>query len=254
MKHTTTLLAAAMALGLAACNNQDPANDTTGVSVDSTAVAHGTGADRDRGDMIGGTDGTTAARANPLADNDRKALMAVEEVDRHEVAAAEDALAKNVEGEVRDYARTLRDDHTRNLEATRRLMGSGVTGRYAATAGRTPAVTGETTSDPAGAGEADTGGIAAGAPADAGMHADAGLTAMRDRHEAERARLAALDGEAFATAWVDAMAKGHEEALAKLDEELIPGAADDDVARHLRDTRSAIAEHLDTARALQADR
>src|SRR5690606_41187708 len=48
---------------------------------------------------------------------------AVMEVDRHEIAAAGDALSKNVEGGVRDYAQMLRDDHTRNLDATRRLMG-----------------------------------------------------------------------------------------------------------------------------------
>ena len=33
MNPTTSLLAAALVLALAACNNQDPANDTTGLSV-----------------------------------------------------------------------------------------------------------------------------------------------------------------------------------------------------------------------------
>ena len=48
------------------------------------------------------------------------------------------------------------------------------------------------------------------------------------------------------------MVKGHEEALAKLDNELIPGATDQAVRQHLQDTRAAISRHLDTGRSLQS--
>ena len=81
-------------------------------------------------------------------EGDRRALVAVEEVDRHEIAAAEAALAKDVGGDVRGYAQILLDDH-------------------------------------------------------------------------------------------DSMVNGHQEALARLDDELIPAASDPDVARHLETTRTA---------------
>jgi len=74
---------------------------------------------------------------------------------------------------------------------------------------------------------------------------------MQEKHEAERTRLSSLTGAAFTTAWVAAMVTGHEEALAKLDNELIPRASDPLVLAHLRDTRTAIARHLNAARALQ---
>src|SRR5690606_3559361 len=122
-------------------------------------------------------------------------------------------LAKDVEGDVQDYAQTLLDDHTRNLEATQRLMdGTGSAGMGAAT-GRDAA--GAARTGTAGGGAAGTG---AAAPA------DAELAAMMEKHNAEHERLSGLEGEEFANAWIDAMVKGHEEALAKLDDELIPGA------------------------------
>ncbi|PBJ83965.1 hypothetical protein CMZ84_05705 [Lysobacteraceae bacterium NML93-0399] len=265
MKIRTTLIAAALTVALAACNNQDPANDTTGVNTETTAVEQGIGADRaDTAGTTGqaGAAGMTGATgmdrdvpaAGQLADADRKALMTVEEVDRHEVAAAEDALAKNVEGEVRSYAETLRDDHSRNLEATRNLMAGGTTGSYATGAAATPAARG--TTEPAagsGAGHDAAHGGAAGTAMRDGQPADAELRAMRDKHETERQRLAAMEGDAFAKAWVDAMAKGHQEALDKLDA-MLPGVTDEDVANHLRETRKTVASHLETARELQGNR
>lgn len=241
MKTRITLLAAALTLGLSACNNQDPANDTTGLDVETTAVEQGPANARDA-DASTTDDAMTGA--GQLADVDRQALMTVEAIDAHEIAASEDALAKNVEGDLRAYAETLRDDHTRNLDATRRLLDAGVPGEYAAQAARTPAVTGSTEASP---------------PEDthAGAHderpADPGIAAMRQQHDAARKRLAALDGDAFAAAWLEAMVKGHEDALTKIDA-LLPTATHEGVGRHLRDTREAVAAHLDTARELQKAR
>lgn len=84
-----------------------------------------------------------------------------------------------------------------------------------------------------------------------GAGGDEELAAMRQRHESERTRLAALEGKEFERAWIDAMVRGHTEGLARLDNELIPGASDSGVSQHLRDTRAAIQRHLETARSLQ---
>jgi len=270
MNKKLPLLYALLPLALVACSGDD------GQSTEQNAATAGTsaGSMSDPGpasSAMGGTtgDATGATGIDPTTGTsmatggaDRKALLAVEEVDRHEIAAAEDALSKNVEGEVRRFAEMLRDDHTRNLEATRRLMGegSGTSGSddMAHGAGDTTGAAGSTgtagTAGTTGAGgamgpgSAGAGGMQGGTM---GADGDQELTAMRQRHEAERTRLAALEGEEFERAWIDAMVRGHTEALAKLDNELIPGASDSGVSQHLRDTRAAIQRHLDTARSLQ---
>lgn len=258
MNRKLPLLYALLPLALVACRGDD------GQSAEQNAATAGTsaGSMADPGpasSAMGGTtgDATGSAAMDPTTgtsmsagDADRKALLAVEEVDRHEIAAAEDALSKNVEGEVRRYAEMLRDDHTRNLEATRRLMGgtgdagtTGAGGGSGAGGAMGPGATGT-----AGTTSADAGGMQGGAM---GAGGDAELAAMRQKHESERTRLAALEGEEFERAWIEAMVRGHTEALAKLDNELIPGAGDSGVSQHLRDTRAAIQRHLDTAQSLQ---
>lgn len=249
MKPNLTL-AAALSLALVACTNDDASRDGVDTTVAATQPAQsGTApAPATTGDE-------NAARGAGLAAGDRNALLAVQEVDRHEVAAAEDALAKNVQGEVRAYAETLRDEHGRNLETTRRLLG-GV-------AGETPGgqhyaenrPNRDIALDGGGTPGTDAREVMDGAPGTDGAQAvPPEIAAMRDRHDAERQRLAALEGEGFRREWLAAMVKGHEEALAKLDNELIPGASDPAVTAHLQTTRAAISRHLDTARSLHDTR
>lgn len=251
MKPARTLLAATLALGLVACANDNDA-DPTAAAATAPATGASAAATQPAADAMAPDTANAAARGTAAtAEGDRKALAAVMEVDRHEIAAAGDALSKNVEGQVRDYAQMLRDDHTRNLEATQRLMGDAPAAGDAGAAGDaatgTGAAAGASPGADAGATPA-TGADAAGVQAPA----DPELAAMREKHDAERERLLALEGEAFATAWLDAMVKGHEEALAKLDNELIPGASDAGVRQHLQDTRAAISRHLDAGRSLQS--
>ncbi|KLJ02131.1 hypothetical protein WQ56_03525 [Luteimonas sp. FCS-9] len=77
------------------------------------------------------------------------------------------------------------------------------------------------------------------------------MVAERRQHDTERQRLEGLDGEAFEAAWIDAMVKGHQAALDKLDRELIPQAGAGEVRSHLERTRETIAGHLEQAQALQ---
>ncbi len=243
MTRSLPLLAGAVALALAACDNNathvdggsgSAATDVPNSSGQSEALARGMASTQD-----GAPDaGTLGEARSMLADADRSALMAVAEVDRHEIAASELALSKDVQGPVRDYAETLQRDHTRNLEATRALLGPAAgTGETMTTvAGGTAATTRAATG-------ADTRGEAGDAPPD--------VMAMQRKHEAQHQTLAALDGAEFQRAWVDAMVTGHQEALDKLDSELIPSADDARVQRHLQTSRTAIAGHLETARGLQ---
>jgi putative membrane protein len=69
----------------------------------------------------------------------------------------------------------------------------------------------------------------------------------------ELATLQPLQEDAFRTAYVKAMVKGHTEALDALDHKLIPAAKDAQVKAFLQETRTHVASHLAAAKALQGD-
>ncbi|UNK41226.1 DUF4142 domain-containing protein [Luteimonas sp. S4-F44] len=222
MNLRPTLLVASLAFALSACGERTddhrpaatPETPSAAVPPAEGHVASGTvPADT----MTPGAAQTGAAGA--LAPADRKALLAVIEVDRHEIAAAQDALKKGVGERARAYADQLRTDHERSMQATEALL-DGTSG----TAGASPQ-----------AADSD----------------DPALAAERRQHDTERQRLDGLSGEAFEAAWIDAMVKGHQAALDKLDRELIPQASAADVRSHLERTRKTIAGHLEQAQALQ---
>jgi len=65
-------------------------------------------------------------------------------------------------------------------------------------------------------------------------------------------QLAAESGQAYRHAYLQAMVTGHTDALAALDQTLIPAATRADVQAHLQQTRTRVAQHLEQARALAA--
>lgn len=138
-----------------------------------------------------------------------EALAMVAAVDAHEIAAAEQARSKGVEGDVLAYADLLHSDHSENLVKTRALASADLDN-----------------SSPA-------------------------VMQQREKGKAELAKLAALEGDAYESAYIDAMVKGHTEALAMLDDKLIPAAQDGAIKKHLTATREHISMHLQKAKALQ---
>ena len=80
--------------------------------------------------------------------------------------------------------------------------------------------------------------------------AAADAQAQQQKGQAELAALEATSGEAYSRAYIDAMVKGHTEALAALDGKLIPAASSPAVREHLTQTRGHVAEHLERAKAL----
>lgn len=75
--------------------------------------------------------------------------------------------------------------------------------------------------------------------------------AQRRKGEQELATLDQQEGEAYRKAYVEAMVKGHSDALAALDQQLIPAAGREEVRAHLSTTREHVARHLEQAQALQ---
>lgn len=78
------------------------------------------------------------------------------------------------------------------------------------------------------------------------------VRAMADKGKAELAELETKFGKDYESAYVDAMVKGHAEALSLIDSKLIPLAATDAVKKHLSDTRAHVAMHLEAAKKLQS--
>lgn len=86
------------------------------------------------------------------------------------------------------------------------------------------------------------------------LGADAGSPQAQQQMEKgqrQLAELGALEGDAYRQGYIQAMVVGHTEALASLDQRLIPAASSDDARTHLQTTREHVARHLDLARELQ---
>jgi len=78
------------------------------------------------------------------------------------------------------------------------------------------------------------------------------LTAMEEKGRAGLAELDTKTGNDYEKAYVDAMVKGHEEALSMIDTKLLPTATDDNVRNFLTNSREHVAMHLEKGKALQA--
>lgn len=133
-------------------------------------------------------------------------LLAIHE---HEVLAAEQAAAKDVSPRVKEFARTLHEDHGRGAVETMQL------------------------------------GKRAGVPT---VQTEA-VERMVRRGTAELADLVLLDGPAYERAFLDAMVRGHQEAISLLDDR-ISNVEDAEVRDHLAAARGVIRRHLDEARRL----
>lgn len=141
---------------------------------------------------------------------DAEVLGYVVAVDMNEVLAAAEAQKKKISPDVMAYAKMLQEEHAQNLMKTMQV------GQQA---GAPPLLT----------------------PA---------VDKLRVKGAGELATLVPLDGEAFGKAYLQAMVKGHQEALDLLDQEL-KAAGNDAVKTHLTETRGHVAAHLDKAKMLQ---
>jgi len=144
-----------------------------------------------------------------------EALAMLTAVNDHEIAAAEQARTKGVNGAVLEYADLLHEEHMQNLAETTEVAS------------------------------------AAGSTSPAGTTDTAPVVAQRMKGQDELKALDALEVEAYSKAYVDAMVKGHEAVLTLIDDRLLPAATDERVRMHLAATRGHIAMHLDEGKRLQ---
>lgn len=77
------------------------------------------------------------------------------------------------------------------------------------------------------------------------------VQAMVDKGKRELDELGKKSGKEYETAYIDAMVKGHTEALSLIDTRLISLASSEPVKKHLTETRDHVAMHLEAAKKLQ---
>lgn len=205
MKHALVIGTIALA-SLAACAR---APETTAPGADSSAAAPAAPADAmapattPAGAMTSDASGAPATSS----DGNAVALGLLAAVDDNEIAAAKQALGKDVSAPVADYARMMEKEHTDNLAQTKAL---------------------------------------------GTLSSDAEVEAQKKKGSEELAMLDAKTGKAYEVAYIDAMVKGHTEALALIDTRLLSLASTDAVKTHLAETRTYVAAHLQAAQALKA--
>ncbi|TZF88401.1 DUF4142 domain-containing protein [Cognatilysobacter lacus] len=217
MKTPLALATAALILcATAACNrNQEAAggaNTTPPAATDTAATDAANAATAAAGAPTAGAPADNAAAATAAPPTQQEALALLNLVNDHEIKAAEQAKSKKVKGDAAAFADMMKMDHTKNMAATKALLDKN-----------------------------------GGAPADSAAMSD-----MKSKSDAELQQLAALDGDAYAKAYIDAMVNGHQDALTKLDSMLIPAATDAAIKKHLQATRDAVQKHLDRAKEIQA--
>lgn len=160
-----------------------------------------------------GTAVVAPAAAVSAADQAQVAALAfIVAIDEQEVAAAEQARGKNIDAGIRAYADLLHEEHSSNLDQTHAIADS------------TRLV----------------------------LRDDADVMAYRSRGMADLERMAALDGDEYADAYLTAMADGHAEALALIDQRLLPAATRPQLRQLLMATRAQVEQHLQAAKELHA--
>ncbi len=152
--------------------------------------------------------------ANPVKFNDAEILGWVLVLDSNEIAAADAVEKKKLDKDVMGYAKMLRKQHKDDLSETEKA---------AKKAGVVPVSNGMTNQ-------------------------------MRSQGPQDLTSLTALNGEDFRKAYIDAMVKGHSDALETIDAKLMPNAVSDIIKKRVADLRGHISKHLEQGKRLQENR
>ncbi len=143
---------------------------------------------------------------------DAEVLAFVIAVDENEVLAAAEAQKKKISSDVLEYAKMMHKEHGKNAGETMEL----------------------------------------GQKIDATPTDSAAVDKLRVKGAGELAALIPLEGDKFGAAYVDAMVKGHSEVLEMIDGKLLKSTENELLQKHLKETRSTVAQHLEMGKKLQA--
>lgn len=132
-------------------------------------------------------------------------------INQNEIVAAMAASKKEMSSQVAEYARMLHQEHGKSMDLTLKL------GQKIKT---TPVITPQ-------------------------------VDALLVKGAGELAAIVPLKGEQFGSAYINAMVKGHTEAVQMIDNQLLPKAQNQELKQHLMQTQQSIVAHLRAAQKLQ---
>lgn len=124
------LLTLALSCALSACNNADPPQDTAATTPDTAITppdpndmssASGDDTTPDAAAQTAPSSGPTMADASTGAPSQADALALLVAINEHEIAAAEQARSKGVDGDTRAFADLMHSEHGKNLAETQAL-------------------------------------------------------------------------------------------------------------------------------------
>ncbi len=84
------------------------------------------------------------------------------------------------------------------------------------------------------------------------LGSSADLQAMKDKDASDLQALGGTSGKDYEKSYIDAMVKGHQDALDLIDNKMMPAATSEAVRQHLTETRKHVAAHLAGAKTIAA--
>jgi putative membrane protein len=158
------------------------------------------------------TDQNAAMTQSNMANNnaDGEIIGFLVVLNENEITAAKDAMNKKVGSKVKSYAKMLFNDHSKNLKETMKISKK---------MGQSPVESGQVAS-----------------LKQEGKNIEANLSPLNDRD--------------FEVAYIDAMVKGHQEALVFIDQNM-NNVGNKHLKKHLKTTRGSVQHHLNQAKKIQ---
>lgn len=152
-----------------------------------------------------------AASADTATQKDGEIIALMVAVNNHEISAANEALNKTEQADIKEFAELLKNDHTRNLEKTMAISKEAQIAPF------------ETES----------------------------VVTLQNDGKNEIVSWTELQGADFNIAYINAMVKGHKKVLEIMDDYMLKNVNNQALKDHIMATRPHVQDHLQKAEAIQ---
>jgi len=237
--------ACATLVGFTACGGRNGKNDTAAATASGGEVAR---SDSAASATAPGGAGATAAPATPTASamsitgGDPEILQVLAVVDQSEIQDGQLAQRQARNAQVKQFARTLVNEHTKSLQQDRQVAKSANIDLSGVMMSGSSKTAGTSAAKKSGS-DTSQSSTKAGASQPSGPTGATGVTAeLINAHTQKMEELRQLQGAAFDSAFVDAQVKGHQEVLTLLQSVQAQDAA---LQKHLAAAIKDVQSHLE---------
>jgi len=237
--------ACATLVGFTACGGRNGKNDTAAATASGGEVAR---SDSAASATAPGGAGATAAPATPTASamsitgGDPEILQVLAVVDQSEIQDGQLAQRQARNAQVKQFARTLVNEHTKSLQQDRQVAKSANIDLSGVMMSGSSKTAGTSAAKKSGS-DTSQSSTKAGASQPSGPTGATGVTAeLINAHTQKMDELRQLQGAAFDSAFVDAQVKGHQEVLTLLQSVQAQDAA---LQKHLAAAIKDVQSHLE---------